>query len=88
MFIRCKDHVIAKVLVDNGSSLNVLIKVMLNHLLVDTSYIWMSKIMACLIDGSSMQIIGDIIIELEIDPNNFSYFASDWHPTILQFAFG
>jgi hypothetical protein len=67
MFIKCKDHVIAKVLVDNGSSLNVLIKVMLNHLLVDTSYIWMSKIMACSIDGSSMQIIGDIIIELEID---------------------
>jgi hypothetical protein len=68
MSIKCKDHVIAKVLVDNKSSQNILIKVMLNHLLVDTFYIWMSKIMACSIDGSSMQIIGDIIIELDIDP--------------------
>lgn len=68
MSIKCKDHVIAKVLVDNKSNQNILIKVMLNHLLVDTFYIWMSKIMACSIDGSSMQIIGDIIIELDIDP--------------------
>jgi len=38
VFVKCMDHVVAKVLIDNGFSLNVMPKIMLDKLSFNASY--------------------------------------------------
>jgi hypothetical protein len=69
--IRCKDCTIGKVLVDNGSALNVLLKHMLDEMPVDSTHMLPNTIMARVYDGSPKKVVGTVEIELFIDPRVF-----------------
>jgi hypothetical protein len=69
--IRCKDCTIGKVLVDNGSALNVLLKHMLDKMPVDSTHMLPNTIMARVYDGSPKKVVGTVEIELFIDPRVF-----------------
>ncbi|XP_073261997.1 uncharacterized protein [Populus alba] len=56
--VRCKDILIGKVLVDNGSALNVLPRHMLKEMPVDESHMKPSTLVARAYDGSPRPIIG------------------------------
>jgi len=66
--VRYKDCLINKVLVDNGSTLNVLPKHMLYEMPIDANYIRPSTMTARAYDGSPRQEIGTIEIELLVGP--------------------
>ena len=52
MSVECVDHMVAKVLVDNDSSLNVMPKATLDKLFFDTSYMRPSSMVVRAFDGS------------------------------------
>jgi len=66
--VRCKDCLIGKVLIYNGSAFNVLPKHMLKEMSVDESHIKPSTMMATTYDGSPRQIIGTLEVELYVGP--------------------
>jgi hypothetical protein len=68
IIVRCKDCLIGKVLVDNGSALNVLPKHMLKEMSVDESHLKPSTMMARVYDDSPKQIIGTLKVELYMGP--------------------
>ncbi|XP_061983063.1 uncharacterized protein LOC133702756 [Populus nigra] len=69
--VRCKDCLIGKVLVDNGSALNVLPKHMLEEMPIDESHMKPSTMMARAYDGSPRPIIGTLEVELYVGPQMF-----------------
>ena len=69
--VRYKDCLISKVLVDNGLTLNVLLKHMLHEMPIDTNYIRPSTMTTRTYDGSPRQVIGTIEIELFLGPQMF-----------------
>jgi hypothetical protein len=81
--VRCKDCLIGKVLIDNGSALNVLPKHMLKEMPVDESHIKPSTMMARAYDGSPRQIIGTLEVELYVGPQMFlvTLQVMDIHPS-------
>jgi hypothetical protein len=80
--VKCKDCVIAKVLIDNGLALNVLPRHVLHKMHVDTSYMKPTTMTARAFDGSPRLIIGNIDIELVIGPQPFQVTLQvmDIHP--------
>ncbi|KAA0054041.1 uncharacterized protein E6C27_scaffold318G001050 [Cucumis melo var. makuwa] len=56
--VKCKNYVIARVLVDNGSALNIMSKSTLLKLLVDMSHIKSSTMVVKAFDGSRREVIG------------------------------
>ena len=70
--VRCKDCLIGKVFIDNGSALNVLPRHMLNEMPVDPSDMQPSLMMARAYDGSPWQVIGSIEVALAWD-HKFSW---------------
>ena len=81
--VRCKDCLIGKVLIDNGSALNVLPRHMLNEMPVDPSHMQPSVIMARAYDGSPRQVLGPIEVELAVGPQVFlvTLQVMDIHPS-------
>jgi len=81
--VKCKDCLIEKVLVDNGSALNVLPKYMLKEMSVYESHIKPSTMMARAYDGSPRQIIGTLEVELYVEPQMFlvAVQVMDIHPS-------
>jgi hypothetical protein len=71
IIVRCKDCTIGKVLVDNGSTLNVLPKDVLNEMPIDSTHILPSTMMARAYDGTPTKVVGTIKIELCIGPQGF-----------------
>jgi hypothetical protein len=69
--VRCKDCIIGKVLVDNGSTLNVLPKHILKEMSIDEPHMKPSTMMARAYDGSPRPIIGTIEVELYVGPQMF-----------------
>jgi len=69
--VRCKDCTIDKVLVDNGSTLNVLPKHVLDEMLVDSTHMLPSTMTTRAYDGSLWQVVGTIEIGLFIGPEVF-----------------
>ena len=67
--VKCKDCVIAKVLIDNGSALNVLPRHVLDKMPVDASHMKPSTMIARAYDGSPRSIMGNIEVELVIGPS-------------------
>ena len=78
-----QDCLIGKVLVDNGSALNVLPKQILKEMLVDESHMKPSTMMARAYDGSPRQIIGALEVELYVGPQLFlvTFQVMDIHPS-------
>ncbi|XP_052489808.1 uncharacterized protein LOC128042497 [Gossypium raimondii] len=68
---RCKGYILPGVLIDNGSSLNVLPLSTLNRLLVDSSYMKTCQNVVRAFDGTERKVMGRIEIPLLIDPNTY-----------------
>jgi len=81
--VRCKDCLIGKVLIDNGSALNVLPRHMLDEMPVDPSHMQPSVMTARAYDGSPRQVIGTIEVELAVGPQVFlvTLQVMDIHPS-------
>ncbi|KAJ6884344.1 hypothetical protein NC652_031366 [Populus alba x Populus x berolinensis] len=81
--VKCKDYLIGKVLVDNGSALNVLPRHILDEMPIDVTYMRPSTMTARAYDGSPRQVIGTIDIELFIGPQMFliTLQVIDIHPS-------
>jgi len=65
------DHVIARVLIDNGSSLNVMPKSTLDRLSFDDTHMKPSSIIVRAFDGSRKEIMREIDIPIQIGPFTF-----------------
>jgi hypothetical protein len=66
--MKCKDCVIAKVLIDNGSALNVLPKHVMDQMSIDASHMKPNTMTAIAYDGTPKPIIGSIDVDLAISP--------------------
>nr|XP_027191080.1 uncharacterized protein LOC101494924 [Cicer arietinum] len=69
--MRCHDHILARVLVDNGSSLNVMPKSTLSKLFVEGACLKPSALVVKAFDGSRRQVIGEIDLPIQIGPYIF-----------------
>ncbi|XP_058008652.1 uncharacterized protein LOC131183013 [Hevea brasiliensis] len=63
---KCKGCIVAKVLIDNGSALNVLPNATLAKLPIDSSNICQSAMVARALDGTKREVLGDIDLPLQI----------------------
>jgi hypothetical protein len=81
--VRYKDCIIGKVLVDNGSALNVLPKHILQEMPIDETHMKPSTMMARAYDGSPRLIIGTLEVELYVGPQMFlvTLQVMDIHPS-------
>ena len=66
---KCMDHVVAKVLIDNGSSLNVMPKSTLEKLPFNASYLKPSSMVVCAFDDTRQEIRGEIHLPVQIGPH-------------------
>ncbi|XP_027341179.1 uncharacterized protein LOC113854418 [Abrus precatorius] len=69
--VKCRDHIIARVLIDNGSSLNVMPKATLSKLPYDGSHMKPSAMIVRAFDGTRREVIGEIEIPIQIGPCTF-----------------
>ncbi|XP_070016953.1 uncharacterized protein [Nicotiana sylvestris] len=70
--VKCKDSVVTRVLVDNGSSANIFPLSTLNKLKVDDERIHKNNICVRGFDGEGKDSVGDIVLELMIGPVEFT----------------
>ncbi|XP_057965264.1 uncharacterized protein LOC131155835 [Malania oleifera] len=68
---KCRDHMIARVLIDNGSSLNVMPMTTLQKLPVDPSYIRQNNLTVRAFDGTRRESVGSIEMPVQIGPVTF-----------------
>ena len=71
VFVKCMDHIVAKVLFDNGSSLNIIPKSTLDKLPFNVSHLRPSSMIVRTFDGTHRNIIGDIDLPVQIGPHTF-----------------
>ncbi|XP_073224697.1 uncharacterized protein [Cicer arietinum] len=64
----CIDHIISRVLIDNGSSLNVISKSTLAKLPCDGTYMRPSPMVVRAFDGSRREVMGEIDLPIQIGP--------------------
>jgi len=69
VFIKCLDHIMAKVLIDNGSSLNVIPKSTLDKLSFSASHLRPSSMVVRAFDGSRRDVKGEIDLPIQIGPH-------------------
>ena len=62
------DHIVAKVLIDNGSSLNVMTKKMLDNFPFNASYMRPSSMVVRDFNGSRRDVRGEIDLPIQIGP--------------------
>ena len=67
--VRCMDHVVATVLIDKGSSLNVMPKTTLEKLPFSASRLKLSSMVVRGFDGSQREVMGEIDIPIQIGPH-------------------
>jgi hypothetical protein len=67
----CHEIVLARVLVDNGSSLNVMPKSTLNKMSIDGIFMKPSALIVRAFDGSRRSVIGEICLPVQIGPHTF-----------------
>jgi len=70
--VKCKGCIVAKVLIDNGSALNVLPSATLARLPVDQSDIRLSAMVVRAFDGTRREVFGDIDLLLQIGACTFN----------------
>jgi len=68
---RCKDHMVAKVLIDNGSALNVMPLSTLTKLPVDHSMMKASQLIVRAFDGTRREVVGEMTIPVIVGPVEF-----------------
>jgi len=67
--LKCLDHILSKVLIDNGSSLNVMPKTTLDKLHFNTSHMRLSSMVVWAFDGSRRDVRGEIDLPIQIGPH-------------------
>ncbi|KAJ9170559.1 hypothetical protein P3X46_018658 [Hevea brasiliensis] len=70
--MKCKGCIVAKVLIDNGSALNVLPSATLARLPVDQSYIRQSAMVVRAFDGTRREVLGDIDLPIQVGACTFN----------------
>ncbi|XP_027905771.1 uncharacterized protein LOC114165323 [Vigna unguiculata] len=66
--VKCLDHVIARVLIDNGSSLNVMPKETLGKLPCEGIHMKPSAMIVRAFDGSKREVMGEVELSIQIGP--------------------
>ncbi|XP_039069186.1 uncharacterized protein LOC120215618 [Hibiscus syriacus] len=81
--IKCKGHILSRVLVDNGSALNVMPLVTLKKLPVDSTLMRNSQSIVRAFDGTKREVLGKIDIPLTIGPTTYEveFLVMDIIPT-------
>jgi len=69
--LKCKGFIVAKVLIDGGSTVNVLPKSTLTHLQVDIEDLTPQTMIIRAFDGTQRDTLGEVILPLEIGPSIF-----------------
>jgi len=69
--VKCMDHFISCVLVDNGSSLNIMPKTTLNKLSSDGIHLHPSTMVVRAFDGSKREVIGKVELLVQVSPCTF-----------------
>ena len=69
IFIKCLDHTVAKVLIDNGSSLNVMPKATLDKLAFYASHLRPSSTVVWAFDDSRRDVRWEINLPIQIEPH-------------------
>jgi len=67
--VKCMDHVVAKVLIDNGSSLKVMPKRTLEKFPFNASHLRPSSMVVCAFDDSRREVRGEIDLPVQIGPH-------------------
>jgi len=67
--VKCMDHVVAKVLIDNGSSLNVMPKSTLEKLSFNASHLKPSSMLVRAFDDTRREVRGEINLPVQIGPD-------------------
>ncbi|RDY13371.1 hypothetical protein CR513_01718, partial [Mucuna pruriens] len=70
--VRCGGYMIARVLIDNGSSLNVLPKATLDKLTSTDAQLGASSVVVQAFDGSKKEVMGEITLPILIGPAMFN----------------
>ncbi|KAL2347436.1 hypothetical protein Fmac_001436 [Flemingia macrophylla] len=70
--VKCKEYLIAKVLVDNGSSLNVMPKRTLDQVIIKGIHMRPSNTIVRAFDGSKQEVLGEINLPIQIGPTVFN----------------
>ncbi|XP_050896696.1 uncharacterized protein LOC127103487 [Lathyrus oleraceus] len=80
--IECADTIMSRVLVDTGSSLNVLPKISLTKLTIEGLLMKPSALIMRAFDGSRRSIIGEVDLPIKIGPYTFfaTFYVMDIHP--------
>ena len=66
--VKCRDYVLARVLIDNGSSLNVMPKSTLDKISCEGAYLRPSSMVVRAFDGSRREVIGEIELPIQVGP--------------------
>ena len=69
--VKCMDHVLARVFIDNGSYLNVMTKTTLDKLPCDEAHLRPSTMIVRAFDGSRRQVMGEIELPIKVGPYTF-----------------
>ncbi|RDX74723.1 hypothetical protein CR513_45486, partial [Mucuna pruriens] len=69
--VTCGNYMIVRVLIDNGSSLNVMPKAMLDKLYSTGSTLKISSVVVKAFDGSKPEVMGEITLPVRIGPTTF-----------------
>ncbi|KAL2340330.1 hypothetical protein Fmac_008270 [Flemingia macrophylla] len=70
--VKCREYLIAKVLVDNGSSLNVIPKRTLEQVAIKGIHMRPSNTIVRAFDGSKREVVGEINLPIQIGPIIFN----------------
>ena len=71
IIVKCEDMIVVRVLIDNGSALNIFSMATLERLKVDMSLIKPSTMIIRAFDGMHREVQGEIELMIEIDPKSF-----------------
>ena len=66
--VKCLEHIVAKVLIENGSSLNVMPKATLDKLPFNASHLRPSSMVVRAFDGNYRDVRGEIDLPIQIGP--------------------
>ena len=69
--MRCLGHTLAKVLIDGGSALNIVPTSTLDKLPIELAQIGVSNTVVRAFDGSKRDVVGDIVLTIEVEPSAF-----------------
>ncbi|KAL2330665.1 hypothetical protein Fmac_018246 [Flemingia macrophylla] len=70
--VKCKEYLIAKVLVDNGSSLNVMPKHTLDQVTIEGIQMLPSNMIVRAFDGSKREVVGEVTLPIQVRPTIFN----------------